>query len=93
MAAPEDPRIERMYRGDRMWAGAALLTLWATYTFVFWKILPLLTDSGVLYTLSIGAGLVLLFNSAAIYAMIAHYIEDKQNIYGLDVHYLDAAKK
>jgi hypothetical protein len=76
-----------------MWAVAALLTLWATYTFVFWNILPLLTDSSVLYTLSIGAGLVLLFNSVAIYAMIAHYIEDKQNIYGLDVHYLDAAKK
>lgn len=93
MEKPSDPRIDRMYRGDRMWAVVALLTLWATYTFVFWKILPLLTDSNVLYALSIGAGLVLLFNSAAIYAMIAHYIEDKQNIYGLDIYYLDASKK
>lgn len=92
MAPSNDPRVERMYRGDRMWAVVALFTLWATYTFVFWKILPLLTDSGVLYSLAVGAGLVLLFNSAAIYAMIAHYIEDKQNIYGLDLHYLDLSK-
>lgn len=93
METPSDPRIERMYRGDRMWSVVALLVLWATYTFVFVKILPLLTDSGVLYSLAAGAGLVLLFNSVAIYAMIAHYIEDKQNIYGLDLHYLDASKK
>jgi len=93
MAQPNDPRIERMYRGDRLWSVAALVTLWATYTFVFVMILPLLTESGVLMALAVGAGLVLLFNSAAIYAMLTHYTEDKDNIYGLDIHYLDAAAK
>lgn len=93
MALSNDPRIERMFRRDRIWAIVALLTLWGTYTFVFFNIRPLLTDSSLLYSLAAGAGLVLLFNSAAIIAMVTHYHEDKENIYGLDLHYLDAAKK
>ena len=40
-----------------------------------------------------GAGLVLLFNSASIVAMLTHYSEDRSHIYGLDLHYLDEMKK
>ena len=39
--------------------------------------------------LLISGGLVLLFNAAAIYAMVKHYCEDRTHIYGLDLHYLD----
>ncbi len=35
----------------------------------------------------------LIFNTASIFAMLSHYAEDKENIYGLDIHYLDAAKR
>lgn len=93
MAPTTDPRIDKMFSGDRIASLAALITLWGTYTFVFFRVLTLAGSEPVLITLGIGAGLVLLFNTAAIWAMISHYAEDKQNIYGLDLHYLDIANK
>lgn len=87
-----DPRVHRMYSGDRLWAFAAVFTLWATYAFVFWKLLAYM-DQGVIQALAISGGLVLLFNTASIIAMIAHYAEDKEHIYGLDIHYLDEMRK
>ncbi len=93
MAPSSDPRIDKMYSGDRVWALVALLTLWGTYLFVLMRVIPLTGGEAVLYALAVGGGLVLLFNTAAIYSMLTHYGEDKQNIYGLDVHYLDLAKK
>ena len=30
--------------------------------------------------------------SASIFAMVQHYSGDKEHIYGLDIHYLDAAR-
>jgi hypothetical protein len=93
MAPSTDRRVNKMFRGDCIASLAALITLWATYTFVFFRIFSLAGSDAVLIALSIGAGLVLLFNTAAIWAMISHYAEDKQNIYGLDLHYLDIANK
>ena len=93
MSTSSDPRVDRMYAGDRGAAILALGTLWATYLFVFWELLPLVGDSTVLYVLAAGAGLVLLFNTASIMAMLAHYSEDRSHIYGLDLHYLDEMKK
>jgi hypothetical protein len=93
MSKSSDPRVDRMYAGDRGAAILALGTLWATYLFVFWELLPLVGDSTVLYVLAAGAGLVLLFNTASIVAMLAHYSEDRSHIYGLDLHYLDEMKK
>jgi hypothetical protein len=43
--------------------------------------------------LAISGALVLLFNTAAIVAMIVHYSHDKENIYSLDLRYLDLMKK
>jgi len=82
-----------MFGGDRLAALLALLVLWATYAFVFLEIVPLAGGNEVLYVLAAGAGLVLLFNTASIVAMISHYSEDRQNIYGLDLHYLDLMRK
>lgn len=93
MAPSNDSRIDRMYSGDRVWALVALLTLWATYVFVMAKVIPLVGSEDVLYVLGAGAGLVLLFNTASILAMLSHYGDDKQNIYGLDLHYLDLANR
>ena len=93
MAPSGDPRIEKMYSGDRLWSIVARATLWATYIFVLAKVLPLAGTEAVYMTLAAGAGLVLLFNTAAVWAMVSHYGEDKQAIYGLDLHYLDLSKK
>jgi hypothetical protein len=89
-----DPRVHKMFSGDRRWAFAAVLTLWATYAFVFWQLFAGATaDQQVIQALAISGGLVLLFNTASILAMISHYADDKEHIYGLDIHYLDEMKK
>ena len=88
-----DPRIDKMFGQDRMWAFVALVVLWALYTFVFFQIFPQLTDDSVLGALFVSGGLVMFFNGAAIWAMIRHYREDKEHIYGLDLHYQDLMNK
>jgi len=82
-----------MFSGDRIWAFGAVLVLWATYAFVFWRLAQDPGADGVLQALAVAGGLVLLFNTASILAMIKHYGEDKDHIYGLDIHYLDEMKK
>ena len=89
----EDPRIEVMYRRDRAWALVAIMVLWLTLLFVFFKVLPDTGSSGVSIALVIAAGLVLLFNTASIFALVRHYHEDKVHLYGLDLHYIDEMKK
>jgi hypothetical protein len=49
-------------------------------------------SSGVVAALAIFGGLVLLFNTASILALLKHYAEDKAHLYGLDIHYLDEMK-
>jgi len=88
-----DPRIQSMYSGDRLWAYAAVLVLWLSYAFTFWQIALHAGADGVLQALAISGGLVLLFNTASIVAMINHYGNDRDHIYGLDIHYLDEMKK
>lgn len=82
-----------MFSGDRRWALFAVLTLWLIYAFVFWNVMPYAGTDEVLITLAVAGGLVLLFNTASILAMISHYSHDKDHIYGLDLHYLDAMKR
>lgn len=83
-----------MFARDRLWAFGAVLVLWATYVFVFWRLFTANPGAdGVLPALAIAGGLVLLFNTSSIVAMIKHYAEDKEHIYGLDIHYLDEMKK
>lgn len=93
MQRSSDPRIDKMFGTDRLWAYGAVLALWALYAFVFYEILPHVNDDQVLMALAAAGGLVLLFNTAAILAMISHYSDDKQHIYGLDLHYVDLMNK
>jgi ABC-type polysaccharide/polyol phosphate export permease len=88
----KDPRIQSMFSTDRLWAFGAVLVLWATYFFVFWEVYQSAHNDNVIAALAVAGTLVLLFNSAAIVAMISHYSHDKDNIYGLDIRYLDAMK-
>jgi len=84
-----DTRAHRMYAGDRRWAVLAVAVLWSTYAFVFWKVMPNAGTPEVVYVLAFAGGVVLLFNTASIFAMLQHYSTDKEHIYGLDLHYLD----
>ena len=44
---------------------------------------------GIKVVLAIAAAAVLMFNTAAIVAMLKHYDDDKEFIYGLDIKHLD----
>jgi hypothetical protein len=88
-----DPRIAKKFSGDRSWSLVAVAVLWALYAFVFYEVKDLLGEPQVVWTLAVFGGLVLLFNTAAILAMVAHLSEEREEIYGLDLHYVDLAKK
>ena len=61
-----------------MYDVVALFTVW-----------PFISIPAIRIILSIFCALVLLFNSAAIIAMLRHYVEDREFIYGLDLKHLD----
>jgi hypothetical protein len=88
-----DARVERMFAGDRIWAYGSILVLWCVYAFTYWQLAMAQSETGVLHALAIAGGLVLLFNTASIVAMITHYGRDKELIYRLDIHYLDEMKR
>ena len=82
-------RINQMFSRDRRMAQIALLLLWVTLGYVYFAVTSQTTDLFVRVALTIGAVAVLVFNSASILAMIRHYEEDKDHIYGLDIRHLD----
>ena len=83
----------RMFKGDRKWGFAAVAVLWVLYAFVFYEVRDLTGSQEATIVLGLFGGLVLLFNTASILAMISHLKEEREEIYGLDIHYLDAKKK
>jgi hypothetical protein len=87
-----DPRIAGMFSGDRAWSLVAVVVLWLLYAFVFYEVKDYAGSSEVIWALIIAGGLVVLFNTASIFAMIAHLSEERDEIYGLDLHYLDLRK-
>lgn len=82
-------RIEAMYRRDVLVAWAFVIGLWFAVIFVMvatWNLAP---EGPWRYILMIGGAAVLLFNTASMGAMVKHYKEDKDFIYGLDIKHLD----
>jgi RsiW-degrading membrane proteinase PrsW (M82 family) len=88
-----DPRIAGMFSGDRMWSLVAVVVLWLLYAFVFYEIKDYAGPSEVIWALIVAGGLVVLFNTASIFAMLFHLSEERDEIYGLDLHYLDLKNK
>lgn len=88
-----EERIEKVYRGDVLGAWSFVLALWLALGFVAWATWDLAPNENVRYLLLGVGALVLLFNTAAIGAMVRHYKEDKAFIYGLDLKNLDAMKR
>ncbi len=85
-------RIEAMHKRDIIVAWVFVVGLWVAMIFVAmatWNFAP----NGLARILLLGAGaVVLLFNTAAILAMLRHYREDRDFIYGLDIRFLDESR-
>lgn len=82
-----------MHRRDIAVALAFVLGLWFAIIFVAigtWSLAP---SGAARIMLLIGGAVVLLFNSAAIMAMLRHYREDRDFMYGLDIQFLDEARE
>ena len=85
-------RIEKMHRRDVQVAWAFVIGLWFAIIFVAvatWSLAPSGTARVVLL---IGGAVILILNTAAIMAMLKHYREDRDFMYGLDIKFLDAAR-
>jgi hypothetical protein len=87
-----ETRIDAMYAKDRLAATILIVVLWATVFFVMLAVRGFIADPTIELVCWIGAGLLLLFNTASILAMIRHYAADKQHIYAVDIKHLDAGR-
>lgn len=81
-----------MHRGDIRIAWAFVIGLWLAVIFVALATWSLAPSGGARILLLIGGALVLVFNTAAIMAMLRHYREDRDFMYGLDIKFLDEAR-
>ena len=86
-------RIETMYRNDCRGAWTLVVLLWIAILFVLVMTWPYIPDPTIAIVVAIGAIAVLIFNTASIAAMVKHYEEDKDFIYGLDIKHLDAMRE
>jgi hypothetical protein len=75
-----------------MAAGALVAALWLTVLFVMLAVRGFIADKSIEVLCWIGAGVLLLFNTASIIAMMRHYAEDKAHIYAVDLRHLDAGR-
>ena len=82
-------RIDRMHARDRLGLIIFVVVLWCTMLFALFTIWPYISVPALRATLAVFCGLVLIFNTAAIVAMLRHYADDKHFIYGLDLKHLD----
>lgn len=87
-----DRRIASTHRRDVLAAWVFVAGLWATFIFVAIVTWPLAPSGSARVVLLFGGAVVLLFNTAAILAMLRHYREDRDFMYGLDIRFLDAAR-
>ncbi len=87
-----DPRIASMHRRDVGAAWALVISLWLAIVFVLWATWDIAPSATARIVLVIGGVVVLIFNTAAIVAMLAHYREERDFIYSLDLKFLDALK-
>lgn len=81
-----------MHKRDVLVAWAFVVGLWFAVIFVALATWDLAPTSGARTLLLIGGAIVLVFNTAAILAMLRHYREDRDFMYGLDIKFLDEAK-
>ncbi|MES2181962.1 MAG: hypothetical protein V4493_07665 [Pseudomonadota bacterium] len=83
-------RMHEMYMRDCLMAWWDVAMLWAAVIFVLISILSIVHDENIRLVLYIASALLLLFNTSSVFAMTRHFKEDKEYIYGLDIHHFDA---
>lgn len=81
-----------MHRSDTRVAWAFVIGLWFAIIFVAIATWTLAPNGTARVLLLIAGAVILVFNTAAIMAMLRHYREDRDFMYGLDIKFLDAAK-
>lgn len=89
-------RMNDMYQRDCWLSWFDVALLWAAVLFVLYAILGIVEDTNIRLALYISCAVLLVFNTASVYAMTKHLREDKDFIYGLDIQHLDtnlAAKR
>lgn len=86
-------RIDQMHSRDRAGLVIFVIVLWCTMLFALFSIWPFIAMPAIRIILTVAGALVLLFNTAAIVAMLRHYHEDKHFIYGLDLKHLDEMRR
>lgn len=85
-------RIEVMHKRDVLVAWAFVIGLWFAIIFVAMATWSLAPSGPARVMLLIGGAVILILNTAAIMAMLRHYREDRDFMYGLDIKFLDAAR-
>jgi hypothetical protein len=85
-------RIEAIHKRDVQVAWAFVIGLWCALIFVAIATWDLAPTAGARTLLLIGGAVILVFNTAAILAMLKHYRDDRDFIYGLDIRFLDEAR-
>lgn len=85
-------RIESMHRRDVMGATAFVIALWLAILFVAVATWSLAPSAAARTVLLIAGAVILILNTAAIRAMLRHYREDRDFMYGLDIRFLDEAR-
>lgn len=83
-------RMNDMYQRDCWLAWFDVALLWVTVLFVLFAILNIVQDQNIRLALYASSFVLLIFNTASVYAMTKHLKEDKDYIYGLDILHLDA---
>jgi hypothetical protein len=85
-------RIEAMHKRDVAVAWAFVIGMWFSVIFVAFTTWGLAPSGTARVALLFAGAMILLFNTAAILAMLRHYREDRDFIYGLDIKFLDEAR-
>ena len=81
-----------MHRRDVIVAWAFVIGLWLAMVFVAWATWSIAPSGSARALLLVGGVIVLVFNTAAILAMLRHYASDRDFMYGLDIKFLDVAR-
>ncbi len=85
-------RIDAMFKLDRLFAYGFVVALWLTVLLVLISVHGHIVNQGVEIVCWIAAAILLLFNTASIVAMVRHYGEDRDHVYGIDIKHLDAGR-
>lgn len=83
-------RMNDMYLRDCLMAWFDVGLLWAAVIFVLVAILSIVQEPSIRHVLYVASFMLMLFNTASVFAMTKHFKEDKDYIYGLDLKHLDA---